>query len=137
MENFSIGRIDYGCVTFPGVTNVRQLNLDETVHIRRKEVHIYPDESKKPPVGHALNKAAEVTLHRIWPTCKETRRPLTDAARVLDCGYGKKLERATNEMGAQFIDYDPTTGSWTFKVGAMLFWLRFSVWQVFLTAEHF
>jgi len=116
VENFSIGRVDYGCVTFPGVTNIANMNLDEIVHIRRKEVHIYPDEEKKPPVGQGLNKTAEVTLHRIWPTCKETKRPVTEPQRVIEMGYNKKIEKATMEMGAQFIDYDPTTGSWTFKV---------------------
>ena len=116
VENFSIGRVDYGCITFPGVTNVANMNLDEIVHIRRKEVHIYPDETKKPPVGQGLNKTAEVTLHRIWPNDKETKKPVTDPNRVIEMGYDRKIEKATMDMGAQFIDYDPTTGSWTFKV---------------------
>lgn len=116
VENFSIGRVDYGCITFPGFTNVSNMNLDEIVHIRRKEVHIYPDETKKPQIGQGLNKTAEVTLHRIWPTCKETKKPITDPIRIIDMGYNKKIEKATIEMGAQFIDYDPSTGSWTFKV---------------------
>ncbi len=116
VESFSIGRVDYGCITFPGITNISNMNLDEIVHIRRKEVHIYPDEAKKPPIGQGLNKTAEVTLHRIWPTCKETKKPVTEPMRVIDMGYNKKIEKATVEMGAHFIDYDPTTGSWTFKV---------------------
>ncbi len=29
IEDFSIGRVDYGCITFPGLTNVANLNLDE------------------------------------------------------------------------------------------------------------
>ena len=116
VENFSIGRVDYGCITFPGMTNLANMNLDEIVHIRRKEVHIYPDETKKPQVGQGLNKTAEITLHRIWPTDKETKRPVTDPMRVISMGYNKKIEKATVDMGAQFVDYDPTTGSWTFKV---------------------
>lgn len=115
-ENFAIGRVDYGCITFPGITDVANMNLDELVHIRRKEVHVYPDESKKPPVGHGLNKPAEITLHRIWPTDKHTRMPITDPHSVIGMAYDKKIEKATNEMGAQFVDYDPVTGSWTFKV---------------------
>ncbi len=31
-------------------------------------------------------------------------------------GYYKKIEKATVEMDAQFVDYDPVTGSWTFRV---------------------
>ena len=116
VENFSIGRVDYGCITFPGLTNIANMNLDEIVHIRRKEVHIYPDDTKKPQIGQGLNKTAEVTLHRIWPTDKETKKPITDPNRIINMGYNKKIEKATLEMGAQFIDYDPSTGSWTFKV---------------------
>ena len=116
VENFSIGRVDYGCITFPGLTNVAGLNLDELVYIRRKEVHVYPDDTKKPPVGQGLNKSAEVTLHRIWPLDKKTKLPITEPKKVIDMGYNKKIERATIEMGATFIDYDPVTGSWTFKV---------------------
>ena len=116
VENFAIGRVDYGCITFPGFTNLANMNLDEMIHIRRKEVHVYPDDAKKPAVGHGLNKPAEVTLHRIWPTDKQTKSPITDPERVIMMGYNKKLESATVEMGAQFIDYDPVTGSWTFKV---------------------
>jgi nuclear pore complex protein Nup98-Nup96 len=116
VENFAIGRVDFGCITFPGVTNLTGLNLDEVVHIRRREVHVYPDEARKPPVGTGLNRAAEITLHRVWPTDKRTRAPLTDPHLIVSMGYGKKIERATGEMGAQFVDYDPLTGSWTFKV---------------------
>lgn len=116
VENFAIGRVDYGCITFPGETNIANMNLDEIVHIRRKEVHVYPDDSKKPPVGQGLNKPAEITLHRIWPTDKETKKAITDPNRIINMGYNKKLEKVTEDMGAQFIDYDPSTGSWTFKV---------------------
>lgn len=126
VENFSIGRVDYGCITFPGLTNVVGMNLDELVHIRRKEVHVYPDDTRKPPVGQGLNKPAEITLHRIWPIDKHTKMPITDPNRVIDMGYNKKIERATIEMGATFIDYDPVTGSWTFKVAFYIISIRIS-----------
>jgi nuclear pore complex protein Nup98-Nup96 len=116
VENFAIGRVDYGCITFTGMTNVSNINLDECVFIRRKEVHVYPDDTRKPPVGEGLNKQAEITLHRIWPTDKQTKQPITDTQRILKMGYYKKIEKATLEMDAQFVDYDPITGSWTFRV---------------------
>jgi hypothetical protein len=116
VENFSVGRVDYGCITFHGITNVSNMNIDDIVHIRRKEVHVYPDDSKKPPVGQGLNKPSEITLHRIWPTDKHTKMPISDPNTIISMSYDKKIERATIEMGAQFIDYDPVTGSWTFKV---------------------
>ena len=116
VENFAIGRVDFGCITFPGMVNVANMNLDEIVFIRRKEVHVYPEEGKKPPLGQGLNRLAEITLHRIWPTDKQTKQPITDPQRILKMGYYKKIETATQDMDAQFIDYDPITGSWTFRV---------------------
>jgi nuclear pore complex protein Nup98-Nup96 len=79
-------------------------------------VHVYPDDTKKPSVGQGLNRPAEITLHRIWPTDKQTKMPITDPNQIIMMGYNKKIERATIEMDAQFVDYDPATGSWTFKV---------------------
>lgn len=38
--------------------NLTNLNLDEIVHFRRKEVIVYPDDKDKPPVGEALNRLA-------------------------------------------------------------------------------
>ena len=48
-----------------------------TVHFRRKEITIYPDDTHKPAVGEGLNKKAEVTLDRTWPTDKTSRKPIT------------------------------------------------------------
>lgn len=86
------------------------------VQIRRKEICIYPDETKKPPVGEGLNKEAEITLHRVWPVDKHTNRPIADTSQLMAIRYAKKIEKQTIEMGAEFVDYDYTTGSWTFRV---------------------
>ncbi|CAH8522586.1 unnamed protein product [Heterobilharzia americana] len=97
VEDFVIGRRLYGHILFPGFTDVYGLNLDSIVHIRRREVVVYPDDEKKPPVGTGLNKRAEICLESIWPT-------------------DKTLERATRRMDARFIEYRPESGSWVFEV---------------------
>lgn len=38
--------------------NLTNLNLDEIVHFRRKEVIVYPDDNDKPNAGDGLNRLA-------------------------------------------------------------------------------
>lgn len=46
----------YGSIYFDGEVNLTNLNLDDIVHIRRKEVVVYPDDERKPPIGEGLNR---------------------------------------------------------------------------------
>jgi nuclear pore complex protein Nup98-Nup96 len=116
VDEFSILREDYGCVTFYGQTNVANLNLDDIVQIRRKEICVYPDDTKKPNVGEGLNKEAEVSLHRVWPIDKNTHRPIIDPVKLMNMRYDKRIEKQTLQMDAEYIDYNYETGTWTFKV---------------------
>lgn len=116
VENFTIGREDYGNVCFPGITNVAGLNLDEIVHFRRKEVTLYPDDDQKPPVGQGLNKKAQITLDRVWPNDKTTHFPIKDLDRLKMMNYQQRLENVAAKLGARFMDYRPETGSWVFQV---------------------
>ena len=86
------------------------------VVFRHKEVTVYPDESKKPPLGEGLNRAAEVTLERVWFVNRETKEEVKDPILLADIGWRNRLERVTLKMGAIFKDYRPSTGSWVFKV---------------------
>ena len=87
-----------------------------SVHIRRKEITIYPDDDNKPDVGEGLNKKAEVTLDRTWPVDKTNRQPIDDPERLKTMDYAGKLERATSKLGATFLEYRAETGSWVFRV---------------------
>ncbi|KAL0994355.1 hypothetical protein UPYG_G00121060 [Umbra pygmaea] len=116
VENFTVGRKGYGSVFFHGVVNVTGLNLDEIVHLRRKEVIVYPDDKKKPEVGEGLNRRAEVTLDGVWPNDKTTCTQIKSPERLSEMNYEGRLENASRKQGARFLEYRPETGSWVFEV---------------------
>ncbi|KAK9889016.1 hypothetical protein WA026_004303 [Henosepilachna vigintioctopunctata] len=116
VKGFTVGRRGYGNVYFPDELDVRDLNLDEIVHFRYKEIHMYPDESKKPPVGEGLNRRAQVTLDRVYPRVKETKEIINDIDQVLAAKFPEQLVEISSKHGLKFVDYRPETGSWVFMV---------------------
>ena len=116
VENFTIGRTGYGNIFFQGVTNIRNLNFDDIVFFRRKEVTVYPDDEKKPPLGEGLNRRAQVTLDKVWPLDKTKQEPIKSPEKLLQLNYEEKLQKACIKLGARFIEYRPETGSWVFRV---------------------
>ncbi|XP_068122593.1 nuclear pore complex protein Nup98-Nup96 isoform X2 [Hyperolius riggenbachi] len=116
VNDFTIGRKGYGSIFFEGTVNLTDLNLDEIVHIRHKEVTVYTDDINKPPVGEGLNRTAEVTLDEVWPVDKTTRELIKSPERLAEMDYRSKLETASRKQHAQFKEYRPETGSWVFRV---------------------
>uniref|UniRef100_A0A8C3U2V9 Nuclear pore complex protein Nup98-Nup96 n=1 Tax=Catharus ustulatus TaxID=91951 RepID=A0A8C3U2V9_CATUS len=116
VTDFTIGRRGYGSIYFEGEVNLTNLNLDEIVHIRRKEVIVYPDDERKPPIGEGLNRRAEVTLDGVWPTDKTSRCLIKSPERLAEMNYEGRLEAVSRRQGARFKEYRPETGSWVFKV---------------------
>uniref|UniRef100_A0A0R3RH94 Nuclear pore complex protein Nup98-Nup96 n=1 Tax=Elaeophora elaphi TaxID=1147741 RepID=A0A0R3RH94_9BILA len=115
-SGFTIRRLAFGSVFWPGPFELHDVNLDKVVHFRQHEVIVYPDDDSKPPVGQELNRFAEVSLDRVWPRDKKTKEYITDPLRLEEMGYRAKLERASLKMGAKFKDYRPETGTWVFTV---------------------
>ncbi|KGL78314.1 Nuclear pore complex protein Nup98-Nup96, partial [Tinamus guttatus] len=117
VTDFTIGRKgSYGSIYFEGEVNLTNLNLDDIVHIRRKEVIVYPDDERKPPIGEGLNRRAEVTLDGVWPTDKTSRCLIKSPERLAEMNYEGRLESVSRKQGARFKEYRPETGSWVFKV---------------------
>ncbi|VDL63635.1 unnamed protein product [Hymenolepis diminuta] len=116
VQDFVIGRQSYGHILFPGLTDITGIDFDEVVHIRRREVVVYPDDSVKPPQGYGLNRKAEVTLDGVWPTDKSTREFIKSPQRIATMRFDERLEKYTQKMDATFIEYRPDTGSWVFEV---------------------
>lgn len=113
VKDFTVGRRGVGQVTWPGEVDVRGLDLDSVVFFEPKEVIVYPDETRKPPLGQGLNRPALVLLERCFPVDR-TGRPVTDPQRLRR--YAEKIRRRTADLGAHFISYDPATGNWRFRV---------------------
>ncbi|KAJ4796506.1 Nuclear pore complex protein NUP96 [Rhynchospora pubera] len=108
VPDFEIGRGGYGCIRFTGLTDLRGVNLDETVKFNRNSVTVYKDEANKPPLGHGLNKPAEVTL---------MVHPQSQTPPGLECpDLESKLKACNEEQGTRFISFDPLTGEWRFTV---------------------
>lgn len=116
IPNFTIGRRGYGNVFFSEPIDVAGINLDEIVYFRHKEVILYPDDEKKPPVGEGLNRKAQVTLDQVWPHDKTLHESIKDVARLEAMNYEAKLRRVCEKHDTKFLEYRPDTGSCVFKV---------------------
>ena len=116
VPNLTVGRHDYGTIFWEGPLDVFALNLDDVVHIRRKEVIVYPDDADKAQLGTGLNRPAQITLHKVWPVDKASRELIKDVDRLEKMAYEEKIEMATIKFGGTFKEYRPETGSWVFCV---------------------
>lgn len=114
VKDFVVGRHGYGSIKFMGETDVRRLDLESLIQFNNREVIVYMDESKKPPVGQGLNKPAEVTLLNIKCFDKKTGQQYTEGPRIEK--YKEMLKRKAGDQGAEFVSYDPVKGEWKFRV---------------------
>ncbi|XP_057469374.1 nuclear pore complex protein NUP98A-like isoform X2 [Actinidia eriantha] len=114
VKDFVVGRHGYGSIKFLGETDVRKLDLDSHVQFNNREVIVYMDESKKPPVGQGLNKPAEVILLNVKCIDKKTGKQYINGPKV--DGYRDMLMKKAMEQGAEFVSYGPVEGEWKFRV---------------------
>ncbi|CAL5340980.1 hypothetical protein CsSME_00025199 [Camellia sinensis var. sinensis] len=114
VKDFVVRHHRYGNIKFLGETDVRKLDLDSLVQFNTREVVVYMDKKKKPPVGQGLNKAAEVTLYNGKCIDKKTGKEYINGPNV-DKYRGMLIKKAT-EQGAEFVSYDPVEGEWKFRV---------------------
>jgi len=114
VKDFVVGRHGYGSIKFLGETDVRRLDLESLIQFNNREVIVYMDDSKKPPIGQGLNKPAEVTLLNIKCYDKKTGNQIIDGPRIEK--YKEMLKKKADEQGAEFLSYDPVKGEWKFRV---------------------
>ncbi|XP_074311218.1 nuclear pore complex protein NUP98A-like isoform X3 [Silene latifolia] len=113
VKDFVVGRHNYGSIKFLGETDVRRLDLESLIQFNNREVIVYLDDSKKPPVGQGLNKPAEVTLLNI--KCYDKKRnQIIEGPKIEK--YKEMLKKKAEDQGAEFLSYDPAKGEWKFRV---------------------
>lgn len=114
VQGFTVGRVGYGNVYFPDKMDVSGLNLDEIVHIRYREIVVYPDDTNKPPLGQGLNRPAQVTFDRVFPVVKGVT--VTQPDKELVAVFAENLRQVCEKKEMTFVEYRPDTGSFVFKV---------------------
>ncbi|SJX62216.1 related to Nucleoporin nup189 (SonB) [Sporisorium reilianum f. sp. reilianum] len=136
VHNFIVGRKGVGQIEFlepVDLTSIGDLNdiVGGIVQIRLKEVVVYPEEDDydtrnpkdgakrnfvpgiKAKQGTGLNVPARVRLEACWPTDRATREPIKDAEHPRVKQMVNKLK---NKPETEFVDFEPESGTWTFKV---------------------
>jgi hypothetical protein len=113
VRDLTISRKGVGRVTFNGETDCRGLlhELHNLLVIDQGEVVVYPDPSRKPPVGRGLNKPASVVLFGCMPKSKQRLADPRAKER-----YRQRVAQMTEEKGATFEDYNCEDGTWKFHV---------------------
>jgi len=112
VKELTICRPDVGTVTFHGITDCSNLDLEHVVRLEVGEVLVYPEPDFKPPVGCGLNKPATVTLYQCWPP---NGSALLQDLRSQE-KYRSKIRQMTEDKQARFVDYDCNSGVWKFSV---------------------
>uniref|UniRef100_A0A0N5CBU3 Nuclear pore complex protein Nup98-Nup96 n=1 Tax=Strongyloides papillosus TaxID=174720 RepID=A0A0N5CBU3_STREA len=111
-----ISRQGYGSVYWPGPFDLSNVVIDDVVIFKRREVTVYPDDENKPPLGEGLNRPAEISLECVWPVDPDTKEYIQDIDRLEEINFRDRLERISLKNDSIFLDYKPSTGTWTFKV---------------------
>lgn len=118
MEEFTVGRIGFGKVTFMEPVNLTTFQkltdiLEKAVLFDERECTVYPDEKEKPPMGEGLNVRAKIELEGCWPIDKATGDPIRDEAHPRMKPHISRLRKIPD---TDFQSYDSETGVWVFIV---------------------
>lgn len=117
VSNFTVGREGCGHVVFDQPADLTTVDLDNMydnfVVITTRSLTVYPDPSKKPARGTALNLPATITLQNSWPRNKNRKTPLGQTAGP---EFDRHVDRLRKVGGTEFVKYDKDAGAWVFKV---------------------
>ena len=106
VSGFTVKRKGFGSVRWLGRVDVRGIKLDEIIEITYLAVEVYTDKSSTPPRGTQLNRPSIITIEDVSVDTVNG-----DLAFLVD-----KLKETVREFEGTFINYDPDTKVWEFKV---------------------
>lgn len=117
VSGLTVGRYGVGSVQFDVPVDLSSINLDDIadniVKIGIRQVTVYPDNHKKPPMGKGLNVPSTITLENSWPRKKDRKSPLMDQS---GARLQKHIDKLKKVEDTEFISYNTSTGTWVFKV---------------------
>jgi hypothetical protein len=109
---FTLGRKDFGEITFDGEVDVSNIDFSNIVSINKLTIQVYPDQSTKPSIGEGFNRKSFLKLFNCYPIDKQGLRIADDKSMR---SFQSKLQRKTEEFG-DYISYEPSSGTWSFQV---------------------
>jgi len=113
VRDFSIEHPGCGRIDWLEPVDLRGIDLDQVIRLEQGLAEVY-DRCPVPPRGQKLNGPARVSLYGIHETDRDTGLPLRDEA--IQRRYEEGIRRATAKQGAELVNYDYTSGVWTFQV---------------------
>ncbi|KAF2400747.1 hypothetical protein EJ06DRAFT_581814 [Trichodelitschia bisporula] len=118
VQNFTVGRNGCGQIVFSEV-DLTNIPLDDicgkiaVLEVRSATVYGEGSPVPKPPVGKGLNVPSTITLDNSWPRSKAGRLPVQEKK---GARFEKHIERLKRVPDTEYVNYDTSTGQWTFKV---------------------
>lgn len=117
VEGFSVGREGCGHVEFDEPVDLTLASLDDIYEklalIELRSLTVYPDSTKKPPVGQGMNVPSTIFLENSWPRQKDRKTPSHEKSGPR---FNKHVDRLRKVTGTEFVRYEKDTGTWVFKV---------------------
>lgn len=108
VEELSVEKPGVGGITFHGAVDCTGLDFSKLVRLDVGSVIVYPEQGSKPARGEGLNRQATVRMEQCW---MQNGKGKQDPEKIR-----RRIKKMTEEKKADFVDYDLSTGVWTFRV---------------------
>jgi hypothetical protein len=105
VSGFTVTHREYGQVYFPGIVDVKGLNIDRVVQFSHRHLKVYPVDADLPPLGQGLNTACRVTLYNV-----------ASEEGTEQGAFVARLQRMCARQNTLYVTYRPSRLEWVFEV---------------------